>query len=747
MIPIGIFRKAISIVVVCLTGTLSAQDGADIPLGTWRGHFSFNKLIAVATSTSHVFACGAQGLLALNKDDFSLSTITSVNGLTGVGVTCLAANSAGDLVLLGYESGRLNIIREGKIIPFDRFERTSAISGSRSVNRIAISGDVAYLATDFGITVFDLTRLEIKDTYRDLGSTGSNLKIFDTALVNDSLFAATERGVIGCALQGVNLLDYRSWKRYDQEPFAQPVSSLAVFANQLYAAIDGQGIYKRVNGQWQLQTWLQGVAIKSMSASSGGLVVATASQVVTADLSGIVSTVNSALVTSPAAATRDEDGIYWIADGKNGLVSNASGAFEKYLPNGPSTNQPWRAVSELGTTVMLLGGYETDESPLRNPGVYDRFKAGVWSDFSVGSVEDLSDVSTTSGITYFASFGHGLISVSNDQISVFDETNSPLINSVPPQRNVLVTAIENSAFGLWVANYNASLPLHLLKTDQTWESFDLQVPQAQFPVDIKVDLQSRPWLRMAPTRGGGVLVYDPGRDQSRYFTSTVGAGGLPTNDVRSLAIARDGSVWFGTAQGIAYITADLSLNAGADVIKPIFENRFLLSDEVVTAIATDAGNRKWVGTQNGVWLFDERVEQIVYRFDMQNSPLPSNRVTGISIDATSGEVFFTTENGTVSFRSDATEGKTDFSGVKIFPNPALRDFSGPIAITGLYDNARIKITDIGGKLVWETQANGGTASWNARTTNGDRVPTGMYLVFAISPDGNETHVGKIAVVN
>src|SRR5690606_27099884 len=170
-------------------------------------------------------------------------------------------------------------------------------------------------------------------------------------------------------------------------------------------------------------------------------------------------------------------------------------------------------------------------------------------------------------------------------------------------------------------------------------------------------------------------------------------------------------------------------------------------DETTTAIAVDGGNRKWLGTRNGVWLFDAFGETPIHNFTTANSPLPSNEILDIEIHPVTGEVFFATPRGIVSFRSDATESTHSFSEVRIFPNPVLSTFTGQVSISGLTTDARVKITDISGKLIWETSANGGTATWPMCDYNGRRAATGMYLVIAISQDGSDSIVGKIAVVN
>jgi ligand-binding sensor domain-containing protein len=172
----------------------------------------------------------------------------------------------------------------------------------------------------------------------------------------------------------------------------------------------------------------------------------------------------------------------------------------------------------------------------------------------------------------------------------------------------------------------------------------------------------------------------------------------------------------------------------------------LLRDDKVTAIAIDGGNRKWMGTERGVWLFNSTGEGMIYNFTTANSPLLSNVIRDIAINHKTGEVFFATDEGIVSYRGDATESNSVFRSVKIFPNPVTNSFNGSVGINGLATNATVKITDISGKLIWQTQANGGTAMWNVRDYNGRRAATGVYLVFTATSDGVESVVGKIAVV-
>lgn len=127
-------------------------------------------------------------------------------------------------------------------------------------------------------------------------------------------------------------------------------------------------------------------------------------------------------------------------------------------------------------------------------------------------------------------------------------------------------------------------------------------------------------------------------------------------------------------------------------------------------------------------------EQIAH-FSKENSPLPSDNVTDIAIDGATGEVFFATDQGIVSYRGEATAGGREASCASVFPNPVRETYQGPVAITGLIADSDVRITDMAGNLVFRTISYGGQAIWPGTDLNGQRVSTGVYLVMASSPDG------------
>src|SRR5690606_4935028 len=375
------------------------------------------------------------------------------------------------------------------------------------------------------------------------------------------------------------------------------------------------------------------------------------------------------------------------------------------------------------------------------------FSQGHWTT-TKALLQDVTDIGFINNTPVLSSFGSGIQqgSISAPEI-IYDDDNSSLINTSPPDQVIPITSIVTTPEGLWAANYGASQSLHFFTASTaTWQAFSSVLPAAQFPVKLTTDTYGSVWALLDPANGGGVLVLNPSDNESIRLTDQAGVGELPSRNVRSLALDRSGYMWLGTDKGVAYFTNPSRVFVpGTTAVRPIFENRYLLSDEKITAIAIDDGDRKWLGTERGVWLFNPTGESLVYNFTTQNSPLPSDIIQDIAINRITGEVFFATARGIVSFRADATEDG-GFDQVKVFPNPVTRDFSGLVGISGLETDAVVKITDVSGKLIWQTQANGGTATWNVHDYRGRRATTGVYLIFAATQDGSERFVGKIAVI-
>ena len=248
----------------------------------------------------------------------------------------------------------------------------------------------------------------------------------------------------------------------------------------------------------------------------------------------------------------------------------------------------------------------------------------------------------------------------------------------------------------------------------------------------------------------GILLFQKQNNQAiwRQLNTGKGSGNLPSMEVTAITEDKDGSIWVGTDNGIAIFQCN-NINEACDAYLPIVQsngfNGYLFQKETIHSISIDGANQKWIGTNNGAWLISKDGTEVLQHFTTENSPLPDNTVLSIGIEPTDGDVFFFTKNEIISFKGEATESVKSQSAIKIYPNPIAPNYNGPILIKNLVNNALVKITDINGQLIMQTRALGGQAVWNGRDQYQQKVASGIYLIFVRDDMGNEKAVGKIMI--
>ena len=271
-----------------------------------------------------------------------------------------------------------------------------------------------------------------------------------------------------------------------------------------------------------------------------------------------------------------------------------------------------------------------------------------------------------------------------------------------------------------------------------------------------VDQQNNKWFVLG---SGGIMVYHEGNDlmsasddKVRIFDT--GNGNLPSNKVVSVGLDLDGEVWIGTDDGVGVVRCgdvfDTNCKASRIVVTQEGITEALLNDEEVRAIAVDGANRKWLGTRSGLFIQSPDGLTEIKQFTEANSPLFSNQINTLAFNGSTGEMWIGTEAGMMVYQTETTAGgDLHASTVEVYPNPVRPEYRGPIAIKGLPRDGNVKITDIRGKLVYETTALGGQAIWYGDDYTGRRAASGVYLVFTASdnPFGDpDTAVSKIVFI-
>lgn len=777
-------RSLFTLLALIITGHLLLGQSA---IGTWHDHLNYSRANDLAILNNKVYVSAGNTIFILNTADNSLSRLNRVTGLSDIGISTIRANPEFNILVVGYINGNLDIIQGSSITNITDI-KNSSIAGDKRIRHISFYQNSALLSTGVGIIDLNLDRLEVKDTYNIL-STG-DLAINETAVLNDTLYAATDEGLFTGSVK-MDLTIFSNWTQdlSIADPF-EVVRNVAanfgnIYINQPLA--EPAGVYTK-NSSYQWVNTFNSEIVSDLRSTELGLSLVQGFYGEVKPGDGLPPVVSIATyngeVPSMASMIATSDDNVWIADRDRGLVHRSpEGVFEFIYPDGPATNRAFDIDVKHEQLWVASGAPERPGT--WNPGfVFDgfyRYKEGSWLNFTRDRYNELTewlfqDIAKVYASpfdeekVYVGSYYKGMLIAEGDEITEFyDYTNSSL-QLWPDFDDTDYTAVagiaEDNDRNVWVTNARAAEPLSVRTPDGTWKSFDCSdsdnptqgLSTNRQLLDLIIDENDQKW---AIVNRGGIIVFSEGDDienssdeKARLLQVGPGEGGLPSNEVLCLAEDLDGEIWVGTTEGIAvfYSPFDVLTDNFTDARQILVEQdgvfQFLLDGQSVSAVAIDGANRKWISTfGSGVFLMSEDGTEEIRRFTFDNSPLLSDVVNDISIDQTTGEVFFATDEGIVSYVSDAiggTGGTVNCSSV--YPNPVRETYDGPISITGLARDSEVKITDVRGNLVFSTISNGGKAIWDGRNSNGERVATGVYYALCSNPDGSSKCTTKILVV-
>ena len=222
---------------------------------------------------------------------------------------------------------------------------------------------------------------------------------------------------------------------------------------------------------------------------------------------------------------------------------------------------------------------------------------------------------------------------------------------------------------------------------------------------------------------------------------------------------KKGRIWVGTESGVFEVTDLSKVTSSTITVNHLKVPRndgtgladYLLDGMQVNCIAVDNSNRKWIATDSGVYYVSEDGNEILDHFTTDNSILPSNVVYAAACDPTSNSVYFGTASGVVEYNSTSSPGSDNYDNVVAYPNPVRPDYTGWITIKGLMEDSLVKIADAHGNVFHQGRSNGGMYVWDGCNSEGRRVKTGVYYVFASHSSGDgggsDAVVTKIMVVN
>ena len=744
---------------------------SQIPNGAWRDHLPYNQGNRLAEYGDRIFcATLGGGLFSYNTRDNSTKKYSKVTGLSDADISTIGYSDITHTFLIGYNNGNIDLVSGDSIINIPDIKR-KMIAGGKSINNVFFKDQFAYLACGFGIVLCDLNRREIKDSYT-FGPGGTQIVVNDIAFDGQFLYAATAQGIYKADINNPNLVDFNSWQHMEYLP--DPDSDyrfLAWFNNHLFTLyhnpVSGfDEIITISDSDWDVWTHNYDDNFKYLGEQGGYLVCS--SLLRTQVYNGQEQLIRDVLTYYARHALFDSKQRLWYADPVNGLVKlDAAGNGTVIFPHGPAYRDAGD-IEILGGKLWAGGG--TEASKWAGYGAYS-FINEDWVSYNGSTIPELinflniSEISIDpldNGHIIGGSYGYGIAEFENGKlVDIIDETDGvlqPVTGYGHGYVRVTGTDFDNNG-NLWIGTSNSEQAVYRRKPGSALEAVQLDYDGFGFTTftgEIMASSAGQVWLAI---ENKGILVLQENSEgplQEKFFSVRNQVPNL-LDRVYSVAEDKEGDIWVGTNKGpvIYYNPAGIIEEEAVTGYQPEIPRNdgtsfvdLLLSTEKINAIAVDGANQKWLATEkSGVFLVSADGKKEIYHFSEENSPLFSNNVQTVAVNDKTGEVFFGTDKGIISFRGRATEGSDDFGKVYVFPNPVREDYYGDITITGLVGNVNVKITDISGNIVFETTSLGGQAIWNGKNFRGDRVQTGIYLVFCTNDDGSKTHVTKLLFIH
>jgi len=736
----------------------------------WKGYFSYNEIVDVDSGTDAVFAATQNAVFSKAITSSDLKIFNSINGLKPESITTIHHSQTANKTFAGNTNGLLLIINsDGSVsTKVDIINEVPVPPNKKKINDFYEHEGKLYIATDYGISVMDVATSEFIITYF-IGTSGEETEVLQTTVLNNQIYAVTRSfGIRKGDLANPNLYDFSQWQTFDTGFWG----GIVTFNNELVAMNADAKTY-RYNGTSFQQVLNQTQAGLKIKTNGTELIVTTQNHVFVlnqaySQIAHITQIPNYNAIFKAATVV---NGILYIGTEKDGLFSAAltnPSVFEAMSPSGPVRNYIFRVKKAPNYLWAVYGDYTRDY----NPYALDEFGISKFSTdngwelipyndlFQAKSISDIVINPNNPNQVYATSYFSGLLKIENENIELFNNTNTgpngleSLV--VPGSPSYVDIRINSPAFdkdgNLWLTNAFVDKAIKVLRSNGQWQSYNLAdvAPTASTGRygPMAIDKNRTKWI---PTLNDGLIAFNENYNNKFIVVNSIN-GNLADNDVRCVAVDNRNQLWIGTFAGLRVVSVDRFISETELTVNSIIIQEGDLAQELfyqqtILDIAVDGANRKWVSiADGGVFLVSSDGQETIYRFTKNNSPLPSDNINDIEIDGVSGEVFFATDKGMVSFLGTSTKPNDSLSDVFVYPNPVRPNFVGTLKISGLTDKANVKITDIEGNLVYETTAAGGTIEWDTKAFGKHKVASGVYMIFVASEDATDSTVKKVMII-
>ena len=737
----------------------------------WSAYMSYSDVKKNIVVENRIYTLASGSLFYYNTDEKKAHTLDKTTGLSDTDISFFLYNKETESFLLVYSNFNIDILGTNDgIINLPQYKNSSL--QDKTVNNVSFAGKQAYLSTNFGIVSINMEQGEVSNTY-DIGK-----KVISSTSTEECIYAVTSQGIYKGEKEK-NLLDKNNWKLFS----TQSIESLFSFNNDLYA-LNAAGLYSFDEADGSMQPVKAGV-FSYVNSEEETLLLGSVSGITQISSDGSIKEWAIANDFSWASYSGNS---FWASRGSKGLQQLTCTDGSLSLDQSPVVvNSPVRNYCYFlrftPSYKLLVGGGSHNYVGKDYAGTAMTYENGTWTNFAEDSVTKVVSVGfhNVTAVAedpldnthhFVAAASGGLFEYKDGKfVHLYDHKNSPITSILPQsvfwQYYTRTSGLNYDSKGnLWILNNEVDTIIRILKPDGSWDKY--YVPELEgYPTFDKVYFDSRGWVwithrRKTSNHEAGVLcintngtLEDKSDDHYRFQYNFDGNDDI--NEVYDVAEDNDGILWIATSQGPFLLRDPETFFSSTTSFERIIIPRndgtnlgdYLLDGVAITDIEIDGGNRKWFATaNNGVYLVSADGMTIIQHFTKENSPLLSNSVYSIAINGKTGEVMIGTDAGLVSYHSDATAPEETLSSdnLKVYPNPVRPGFQGNVTVTGFSYNSDVKVTTVGGQLVYKGTSVGGTFTWNRRTNTGKQVSPGIYYIIGSDESGKKGASIKLLIM-
>ncbi len=706
----------------------------------WQTFTNSNDITALSYGHNAIWASTTGGVLRVDADDLdNVRKFVNTDGLGGIYINTIAADQ--NYVWAGSINGRLSRY-EPSSNQWKQFLFVDRDGAPLVINDIYPDGDLLWVATNIGLSLFDVERHggEIKETYRGFGDIPSGTGVEAVTIYNDTVWAVTNMGLAFASKDDPNLLDFTHWESADITTLSglptDDLTEITVYSSAIWIIGQEYAIEILKNGnQISVGEILEtDNDINSVHVISSSLYLGSQSGILLEYSDGAIDTVESLDADSIVSAITDINGQPVVGTSGEGIVINQGQTWTTAGTTGPVENEIVDITQSSDGRIWMI----------HNSGNVSIYDNGQWNNIRLPRGDLLSIEDDSDGNVWVGRFGGDVYRISPAmEIDSFDNNNSSLIgnnDNLPSSLGyIVIPDMHFDANGImWFACFRGHVkrPISFYSPEQDQWSY---YTESGFLTESRIQtIFSYDRSLWAGFENDGLyrIEYfdDPFDPAGLEFTHYTRQSNLPSENVRIVTADINGKIWVGSDMGLAGIEPDST---------PFF-GRLQLPENVgpqINDILFDARNNMWVAASNGL-AFRESGGFEFEDFSAANSDLISDNINSIHIDDEL-RLWIATDRGLSLLSYDIGEVTDNVEEVFAYPNPYIITDQNERVFFNYIDEVEIEIFSLDGRKIKTILSNSG---WDGTNESGDKVASGMYLFYIRDDNTGESYTGKIALI-